>query len=207
MNSRPFSSKWPTSPRGHQPVDLLLAAAAGVALELRRVADEDPAGLALGQLACLVVEDLDHRRRGRPCRPMPGSASRSVGRGDRRVGDLGRAVQVVDHRPERLQRALGQLTPSAEPLTKMIRRCDRSRSAISSSPRSSDPLQHHRHHDHRGGLVAPRGCRASPRDRSGGARPASSRAPIPHHACMKPSAWNIGTAQLGRPRRRGTGPC
>ena len=45
--------------RGHQPSDLLLRAAARVALELDRVADEDPPGLAGRQLVAVGVEDLD----------------------------------------------------------------------------------------------------------------------------------------------------
>jgi hypothetical protein len=92
----------------HQPVDDLLRAAAGVALERHRVADEDPAGRADVDVASVVVDD-----------PHPGAARHPadatrldrqiLGRRDRRVGDLGRAVQVVDHRPERRGRAHAQL--------------------------------------------------------------------------------------------------
>jgi hypothetical protein len=45
-NRRPCSSKWPTSPEDIRPVDDLLAAAAGVAVERHLVADEDAPGLA-----------------------------------------------------------------------------------------------------------------------------------------------------------------
>src|SRR3954469_25408251 len=47
--------------RGHQAVDHVLVAAAGVALEQHLVADEDAAGLALRQLLAVLVVDLQHR--------------------------------------------------------------------------------------------------------------------------------------------------
>src|SRR4051794_603212 len=82
--------------RRHQPVDDLLGlATAGVALEEHAVADEDAPGLALRHLAAVGVEDLHHRRPGRPA--GRGRRLAEVARGgDRRVGDLGRAVDVVE---------------------------------------------------------------------------------------------------------------
>ena len=96
MKRRPPASKWPTSPLREQAVDRLLAAAAGVALEGHLVADEDAPDLALRHLRALPRRRAGSRcpRGGLPA--VPGAARRSSGRGDRRVGDLGRAVEVVD---------------------------------------------------------------------------------------------------------------
>ena len=89
----------------HHPVDDLLAAAAGVALELHRAADEDAPGLAAAATSLpsssssLIVVPVrrpaDGARRGPHVRR----------RGDRGVRDLGRAVEVVDDVAEQVHRA------------------------------------------------------------------------------------------------------
>src|SRR3954469_23397534 len=79
----------------HQPVDHVLVAAAGVALEQHLVAHEDAAGLALRQLLAVLVVDLQDgaaRRGARGARRL----AQILRRGDRRPGDLGRAVEVVE---------------------------------------------------------------------------------------------------------------
>ena len=84
---------------GHQALDHVLVAAAGVPLELRHVPDEDPAALALADLLAVLVEQLDDRA----AHDLADAArllAQILRRGDRRVRDLGRPVQVVDHRPE-----------------------------------------------------------------------------------------------------------
>src|SRR6201999_1933738 len=94
--------------RRHQPVDDLLAAAAGVTLEREEVSDEDPPDLALRYLAAVVVEDLDlhsldHRSDGGR---IDGQVLRPRDGGER---DLRRPVEVVDDRTQLLERAVGQL--------------------------------------------------------------------------------------------------
>ena len=99
---------------GHQAVDDVLVAAAGVALEQHLVADEDAAGLALLDLLAVLVVELDDRA----ARRAAGGARRRaqvLGRGDRRPGDLGRAVEVVEHVAERvhdLRRRARRAAPS-----------------------------------------------------------------------------------------------
>jgi hypothetical protein len=66
----PAGVEVPDVARRQQAAEVLLAAAAGVALEGHLVADEDPAGLALGDLVALFVEELDDR----PARRAPGGA-------------------------------------------------------------------------------------------------------------------------------------
>ena len=132
--------------RGQQPIDDLLAAAAGVSLERHRVADEDAAHLSLRQLVTLLVEDLhlgalddwtDRRR-----------IELQVGRtGDRRERDLGGAVQVVDHRPQPLGRPGRQLRAQLRSRYEHDPQCRQVVAAISVVERVEDPRQHHRHHD------------------------------------------------------------
>ena len=92
---------------GHQPVDDLLVAAAGVALEREGVADEDPADLTLGHLLAVLVEELDLHALddGPDGRRVVLEILRAGDGGER---DLGRAVQVVDHRAQRPSSPGGQ---------------------------------------------------------------------------------------------------
>src|SRR3954452_10629288 len=93
--------------RAHQPVDDVLVAAAGVALELEVVADEDAARLAvLDELALVVVDPPD-----RAARRLAGGAPRLAQvprRRDRRPRDLGRAVEVEEVVAEVVHPALAQ---------------------------------------------------------------------------------------------------
>src|SRR5206468_3983697 len=119
--------------RRHQAADHVLAAAAGVALELHLVADEDAPGLArpLDLVALLVVE-LDDG----PARRLARAAGRLAqvrGRGDRRPRDLGRAVEVVEDVAEEVHRLRGELAGSAEPDAAMIRSLRRSYLRMTSS--------------------------------------------------------------------------
>src|SRR6201999_4038363 len=89
-----------------QPVDLVLVAAARVALELDVVADEDAPGLATrGRVAVLVV-DLPEAA----ARRLAGRArglTRVARRRDRRPRALGRAVEVVEVLAEVVHPAIG----------------------------------------------------------------------------------------------------
>ena len=90
---------------GHQPVDHVLAAAAGVPLEEHLVANEDASPLAPVHFLAIGVEELDDRAAGR----LAGGAGSGVQVGrrrDRRPRDLGRAVEVVEDVAERVEPAL-----------------------------------------------------------------------------------------------------
>ena len=150
----------------------------------------------------LVVEPHD-----RAARRAPGGAGRRaqvLGRGDRRPGDLGRAVEVVEDVAE-LVHDLGRRgrPGSAEPLAAMIRSerrvvagaalapaARRIRCSITGTTASA---------------VAPgarRSPRASPRGRSGAAGRASTPSTSPSVKCAKPQEWNIGAAIIVRSRAR-----
>ena len=118
MNRRPVVVEVADVAGGEQALVVVLAAAAGVALERHLVADEDAPGLALRDLAlALGVDDLDHR----PARRQaggPGRGAQVLGRRDRRPGDLGRAVEVVEVVAEvvhPLRRQLARAAPSRWP--------------------------------------------------------------------------------------------
>ena len=66
MNSRPAAVEVAEVAARQQAADVLLAAAAGVAVEAGPVADEDPADLADAELAAVVVEDPHDAARRRP---------------------------------------------------------------------------------------------------------------------------------------------
>ena len=151
MNRRPSSSKWPTSPDDSSPSIHVLAAAAGVALERHLVADEDAPGLALGDLAlALVVDDLHHRPARRPA-GGPGGGPQVLRGGDRRPGDLGRAVEVVEVVAE-VVHPLGRQRPRER---RAARRGDPQRREVVPGERLlrqlEDPLHHHRDDDQRRG--------------------------------------------------------
>ncbi len=130
----------------HQPLDDLLAAAAGVAVEDHLVGDEDAPGLAGLDLAAVVVEQLHDRAERRPP-GGPGRGAQVGGRRDRRPRHLGRAVEVVEHVAERVHRARRELARER-------RAADRDhpqRARVVAGDRLcrqlEDALQHHRH-DH-----------------------------------------------------------
>ena len=135
---------WPTSPLREQAVDHLLAAAAGVALEGHLVADEDPADLALRHLAARPRRD-PHRG---PARRPAGGAGRGaqvLRGGDGRVGDLGRAVEVVDVVAEAVHPGDRQLARQR----RARERGDPQRGEVVAGERllrqGEDALDHHRH--------------------------------------------------------------
>src|SRR3954466_11183089 len=93
---------------GHQAADNLLRATAGVALELRAVADEDPAHAAPRHLLPALVEDAHLGAAGNAA----GAARRRsqvLWGGEARVCDLGGPVHVVERVPKGLERAPGQV--------------------------------------------------------------------------------------------------
>ena len=72
MNRRPVVVEVADVAGGQQPVDLVLVAAAGVALELDVVADEDPARLAARRRACRPRRRASRRCRAAGCPTVPG---------------------------------------------------------------------------------------------------------------------------------------
>ena len=143
----------------HQSVDHLLVAAAGVALEQQRVADEDPTGLAVRQRLAVVVEDLHDRR----VRRLAGGRRRlaQVARGgDRGVGDLGRAVDVVEVVAEVVHPVQRQVAGQRRAGGGHHLSRDRSNLSSVSSGSAQDPLQHHGDHDQRLALLVLRGAQA-----------------------------------------------
>ena len=154
-NSRPSSSKRPTSPVDIRPSIDVLAAAAGVALEQQAVADEDPAGLALRQLAGPrrrgSARRCPRRLAGRVSAPRAGPpgwrswrrrprSSRRCCRGCRRSW----SIQV--DAPGR--RAAPSPTAATTDAT-------RGRTRERLLGQLQDPLQHHRDHDQRVALRSP----------------------------------------------------
>src|SRR5690606_28446834 len=94
---QPVLVEVPDVAAGQQPVDDLLVAAVGVALEGQSAAHEHATGdVRLGDAPALVVVERDPAADGRPAH-RPGSPGPVLRRGDGGDGDLGRAVQVVDH--------------------------------------------------------------------------------------------------------------
>ena len=85
---------------GHQPVDDLLGPAARVALEGEAVVDEDAAGLARRAARCPCSSKMRTSCAGRRRADAARLDRQLRGRRDRRDGDLGRAVEVVDDGPE-----------------------------------------------------------------------------------------------------------
>ena len=94
--------------RRQQPSLLLLAATGRVPVEPHRAADEDTPDRAGGDGVAVVVEDLDPHAEGDPARRRR-CLAQVGGCGDRRDGDLGRPVQVVEHRAEPVERLGRQL--------------------------------------------------------------------------------------------------
>ena len=138
-----------------------------------------------------LVEDLDDRAARGPADGR-GIERQVVRGGDRRLGDLGRAVQVVDHGTE------GAGRPAHERRTDRRARDEDHPQAVQIAATRSRPRP-----ARRSAAASParrpsrsrgwrRGCRASPRGRTGGARPSSSRAPAQAPAAANPSVWNIG---------------
>src|SRR4051794_34714250 len=101
--------------RRHQAVDDLLGlTTAGVALEQHAVADEDASGLPCRHVAAVGIEDLHDRRPGW----LPGRGGclpQVAGRRDRRIGDLGRAVDVVEVVAEVVHPLQGQVAREGRP--------------------------------------------------------------------------------------------
>ena len=114
-SSRPSMNKQPvvevTEVAGRQQAaPLLLAATGRVAVEPHRSADEDPAHRSFGHRFTLIVQDLDlhaegHASGGGRC------AAQVVGGRDRGDRHLGRAVEVVEHRPEPIENRRGEPAP------------------------------------------------------------------------------------------------
>ncbi len=137
---------------GEHPVDDVLAAAAGVALERHLVADEDPPGGAAGELAAALVEDL-HLGAVRDPAGRPGGLAHVVGRRDRRPADLGRTVEVVEVVAEAVHPARRHVAGERRAAR---RRDPQARQVVAVDHRLvevEDPLQHHRHDDERVGVV------------------------------------------------------
>src|SRR5205085_11918995 len=93
----PIGVEVPDVPSAHQAVDRLLRTAARVTVELEAVADEDTAGTAWPlDGTALGVEQADHRPERDPSRAA-WSGAQILRRGERRVRDFGRTVEVVEH--------------------------------------------------------------------------------------------------------------
>ena len=81
----------------HQAVDHLLVAAARVALELEAVADEDPPDVGPARPPARPSESYSRTTAPNGTRPArAGRRAKVLGRRERRVRDLGRAVEVVE---------------------------------------------------------------------------------------------------------------
>ena len=183
---------------------IVLAAAAGVAVELHLVADEDAARRrpAATSRPVLVVERTIVPRGG-----AAGGARRGaqvLGRGDRRPGDLGRAVEVVERRRRSVHDRGRRASPgSAEPLAAMTR-SDRQVVAASSVSAGSSRIRC----SITGTTIERRRTRAG-RSRasvsSGSKRRLQHerrRSAMPSVKCAKPQEWNSGAAMIVRSRAR-----
>ena len=186
--SRPWWSKWPTSPRGHQAVDDLLGAAARVALEREAVVDEDAARLARAAARVPCSSRILHARARRRRADAAGLDGQLLRRGDRRVGDLRRAVEVVDDGAERLREVAAQL--GAELRAAAEEDLQAREVALAEVVEREHAAHHHRDDDGRVGLREVVGERlrlelAPQPQRRAHARRSSAIA-------AKPSAWKIG---------------
>ena len=199
-SSRPSSSKRPDVAGGHQAVDDLLVAAAGVALEEQRVADEDPARLALRQLgrpsSSRILHDGAARRlAGRWPAPRAGPRgwrsrrrrprwSRRCCRGCRRTGPSTSSARspgsAEPGRGDDLARGTGRRQSSMSSGRARMR-CSITGITTSESQRSSSAT-----------------ARGSPRGRSVRRSTTVEPSSIASARCAKPQVWNSGAAMWVR---------
>ena len=153
-NSRPLSSMCPRSPTVIIPSAISRRRGiVGVAVEHQVAADEDPADLAGRHRPAALVEQHDPRVRNRPA---DGSRrlEHVLGARDRGERHLGRAIEVVEDRAERVHERASELG-----LERGAARDHGAQGARVVAPpglgrQLHDALQHHRHHRHRGHPVA-----------------------------------------------------
>ena len=133
---------------GHQPVDHVLGAAAGVALEQHLVAHEDAARAARRHLDAPLVVELEHGSARRPAGGAGGGAH-VRGRGDRGPGHLGGAVEVVERVAELVHPLGGQVAGQRGAAGGHHGERRGVVAAAHLGRQLQDPLHHHRHHHQR----------------------------------------------------------